>query len=223
MINKKTNEFTFEQQSYIKKHNLEQYKREKLVQKSFLVYLFCICIFAFVMFTLINKSEQQAKIYITKPSVQAIQDAVIDCINLGSCEEVPTTKDYTHYKGVKTDKAILEALEKNFTLEQVNILKVILLAECAKDYDIDGVASYECRHDTVNYNTNDTYDCGWLQINQKEKCTKESFRLDYQITSAYNKVYSLNNEYCGGLNCWSSYKFKNSPTIKTSYHKWNSK
>ena len=213
MINKKTNELTFEQNTI---------SRKPKMHKSF-TYLVCIFLIAFITFAFVSKSEQDNKIYITKPSMQAVEDAIIDCINLGSCEEVPTTRDYTHYKGVKTDKVILEALEKNFTQQQVTILKVILLAECAKGYDIDGVASYECKQDTVNYNSNNTYDCGWMQINQKTPCTEESFELDYQIEKTYNKIFSLKNEYCGGLKCWSSYKFKDSNVIKTSYHKWNNK
>jgi hypothetical protein len=179
----------------------------------------------------------------------AIMDRYIDCVNLGECEDITKNSDLVieekeevevekaekilgnsklgqlvTYKGVYINSKILEAIDSKFNKADAEKLKIIMLAECAKDYKKDGVAIYECKSTGNYYNEwNNTWDCGYLQINQKGRCTEKSFSIDYQIEKAYNKIHSINNEGCGGFKCWSSYKFRNSKEISTNFNKWNSK
>lgn len=170
-----------------------------------------------------------------------IQDRYIDCVNLGDCEDLTSSEsvidikevapkgtsklgELVVHRGVYINSKILEAIDAKFTPEEAKKLKVIMLAECAHDYKIDGVKTYECKSTTENYNKDSkTWDCGYLQINSKEKCSGKHFAIDYQIESAYNKLHSLNGEYCGGFKCWSSYKFKDSKVINSAYNFWASK
>lgn len=138
-------------------------------------------------------------------------------------KEVNKIGEIVIHKGVYINKGIIDAIDEKFSKEEAKKLKVILLAECAKDYKIDGVANYECKSTTSFRNTDGSWDCGYLQINQKTKCTAESYSIKYQVEKAYNKLHSLESESCGGWDCWSSYKFRNSPIIKTSYNHWASK
>lgn len=131
--------------------------------------------------------------------------------------------ELTTHKGVYINSAILKAIDDKFTPADAKKLKVIMLAECAKDYKIDGIASYECRSKTQNKNTNNTWDCGYLQINSKSPCTEKDYSIDNQITMAYKKLNNIDGEVCGKWKCWSSYKFRDSKTITTSYHLWNNK
>lgn len=219
MINKKTKELEY----------FTAYKPKSCVKQSkllniliWLTLLLIIVLGLTSVHLIANKVTEN--ILFSKNTIQEVTDIAIDCVNLGDCEEIKEeASKVAYYKKVKLEASILEQIDLTFNAQDAHKLKIIMLSECAKDYNIDGVASYECKATLENKNTNNTYDCGYLQINQKEKCTEASFAIDYQVQSAYNKLNNLNNEYCGKWNCWSSYKFKDSEIIKTAYHKWNNK
>ena len=166
-----------------------------------------------------------------KVTREEIRIQILDCISANNCvvvkevKKIKTSKlgELTTHKGVYVNSKILQSIDDKFTKSEAKILKDIMLAECAKDYHIDGKAMYECKSNTQNKNTNKTYDCGYLQINSDKPCTKSDFEVSYQIEKAYAKLHSKNNEYCGGLNCWSSYKFRNSDKIATAYNMWSNK
>lgn len=211
--------------------------------KRFLVGAFLITSILLLLNFVANNYSIESK----KPT--AIMDRYIDCVNLGDCEDITKNNNLVieekeeaevekaekiignsklgeliTYKGVYINSKIIEAIDLKFTPEEAKLLKIIMLAECAKDHKKDGVAIYECKSTSEYYNEwNNTWDCGYLQINQKGRCTEKSFSIDYQIEKAYNKIHSINNEGCGGFKCWSSYKFRNSKEISTNFNKWNSK
>lgn len=220
------------------------YKQKREERNRFIAgIIFCVAIIALVLWSFNNYK------LVSKDPV-AITDTYIDCVNLGDCEDLTINEEETSlhieepknvaitqaekgnsklgelitHKGVYINSAIISAIDNKFTKEEAKKLKIIMLAECAKDYKVDGVATYECKSTTENYNKDSkTWDCGYLQINQNTPCSSKSFSVDYQIETAYNKLHSLNGEYCGGWNCWSSYKFRNSKVIKTAYNFWVNK
>lgn len=224
-----------------KKARTLKHKINALLNKLGLITLLVLVAYSGVSYVVNNYA-----ITSTKPA--DITDAYIDCVNLGKCEDLTEDSEakvdiqedesiktserikgnsklgeLVVHKGVYLNSAILEAIDNKFNPADAKKLKTIMLAECAKDYKIDGVASYECKSTTVNKNPNGTYDCGYLQINQKTPCTAKSFDVAYQVESAYKKLNNLDGEVCGKWNCWSSYKFKDSKTIKTAYNFWNNK
>lgn len=229
---------------YIPLKERKSYKQKREERNRFLAGLtFCLIVIAVALWAFANFKV------VSKDPV-AITDSYVDCVNLGQCEDLTVDTDtasvhieeskeakalqeskgnsklgelITH-KGVYVNSAIINAIDNKFTPAEAKKLKTIMLAECAMDYKIDGVVTYECKSTTQNYNKDSkTWDCGYLQINQKTPCSAKSFEIAYQIESAYNKLNSINGESCGGFNCWSSYKFRNSKVIKTAYNMWNSK
>ena len=128
------------------------------------------------------------------------------------------------YKGVYVSDEILKEIEKKFG-DKSETFKAILVAEATRNGEIKAdVINHNCRYDkNGNLKTDgtgwsnyckskyhadigtDSVDCGYMQINYKGKvCPQGIFSAEKQVELAYEKYTSGG---CGGLNCWSSYKF----------------
>lgn len=136
----------------------------------------------------------------------------------------PKAHKVIHYKGYWVNSEILEKIDKTFG-QDAEIFKAILIVESSGGQYHE---NHNCRYDKAgNLKTDgtgrsdfckskyhaeigtDSVDCGYLQINfpKRTSCPKDVFSPQKQVELAYN-IYK--NGGCGGLECWSSYKYDRS-------------
>lgn len=128
--------------------------------------------------------------------------------------------DMVMYKGVWVNSDILKKIDEKFG-KDAETFKAILVVESSGGQHF---INHNCRYDKAgNLKTDgtgysnfckssyhakigtDSVDCGYLQLNFKgTQCPAGIFDADKQVAVAYEKYTSGG---CGGLNCWSSYKY----------------
>lgn len=124
------------------------------------------------------------------------------------------------YKGVWINSQILEQIDQKFG-DKAEVFKAILVVESSGgQYHVNHNCRYDgkgnlrtdgsgrsdfCKSEYHAQIGTDSVDCGYLQINFKgTQCPKDVFSPEKQVQLAYEKYTSGG---CGGLNCWSSYKY----------------
>jgi cell division protein FtsL len=139
----------------------------------------------------------------------------------------PKLGEQVKYKGVWINSKVLQEIDKKFG-SKAEIFKAILIVESSGgQYHVNHNCRYDSkgnlRTDGTGYSNfcksdyhaeigTDSVDCGYLQINFKgTKCPAGVFTPEKQVALAYEK-YTEGG--CGGLNCWSSYKYDRSKINK---------
>lgn len=139
----------------------------------------------------------------------------------------PTMGVQVKYKGVWINSELLKAIDARFGKDAETMKAILIVESQSGGVAQQNAVNHNCRYDSKgNLRTDgkgysgfckseyhakigtDSVDCGYLQINVKGNvCPKDIFTPKRQVEVAY-EIYSEGG--CGGLNCWSSYKYSRS-------------
>lgn len=164
---------------------------------------------------------QDTKIHNLEQQIQERENSTF-VVNPEGAETLKVQKkgDMVMYKGVWVNSELLKEIDKKFGNDKETFKALVVVESHGSQYSVNHNCRYDkkgnLRTDGTGYSDfckseyhaqigTDSVDCGYLQINFKgTQCPKDVFTPEKQVQLAYEKYTSGG---CGGLNCWSSYKF----------------
>lgn len=212
-----------------KTHAVKKSKFNKFINSEIFkfgrVFMFS-CFIAYILFFI---TGQSLEIMTLKQQIKEREQSTFLVLKDGNQElrVAPELGKLVKYKGIYVNREILEQIDSKFG-DKSEVFKAILIAESGSGKQVNAnTVNHNCRYDKKgNLKTDgtglsnfckssyhakigtDSVDCGYLQINFKgNKCPVDVFTPEKQVQLAY-EIYSTGG--CGGLNCWSSYKYKRS-------------